>query len=95
VHRNMVMTGSDSGKIYVWKDLKIIHSVSAHEGAINCIEHSAELNYVVSGGQDGKIVIWKVDYKMQGFAKRLVVESLAEFSLKVDKEEPLTNHHNI
>ena len=63
--KDLIITGADNGKLYIWRNYKLVTYVNAHEGAVNCLEYSGkESNILVSGGIDGKIMLWKIEYKI-------------------------------
>ncbi|CAG9335031.1 unnamed protein product [Blepharisma stoltei] len=77
----VLVTGADDGKVYIWKDEKLVKRVAGHEGCIYSIDTCEELSLITTGGQDGHIVVWKLTVKQSTFGYLAQLDSLREYSL--------------
>lgn len=83
----VLITGADDGKVYIWREEKLVKRVAGHEGCIYSLDTCDELSLIATGGQDGHIVIWKLTVKQSTFGYLAQLDSLREYSLN----DPATN----
>jgi len=96
--KNLIITGADNGKLYIWRNYKLVTYVNAHKGAVNCLEYSdKDSNILISAGIDGTVKLWKIEYKF-ALNQRAVpaqIVHMSDFSLLNDKSEPLSDRTHI
>ncbi|XP_068670039.1 protein FAN-like isoform X4 [Montipora foliosa] len=58
----MVLAGGESGYLQIWDLINVqeVCRITAHEGAIRCIDVSSDGCTVVTGGEDGQVIVWKL-----------------------------------
>ena len=65
--RGVVVTGTVTGHLYVWKGRNMIRPIKAHEKSVTCM-HAAHGGWssaaLVTGSKDGTIKLWDADLKL-------------------------------
>ena len=56
-----VVTGGESGEIYVWSDNKVVQAIKAHDKGLTAMYGTD--GGLVTGGMDGKVCMWTHDLK--------------------------------
>ncbi|CAD8179044.1 unnamed protein product [Paramecium octaurelia] len=58
-----IMVSNEKSAIKIWKfseeTLELLHSQDVHQGNINCLVYSKQLNSFISGSEDQTIICWK------------------------------------
>ena len=57
-----ILTGCESGKIYLWLNFELVHVLhDAHQAAVRCLEADHANDIIISGGKDGLILFLKIE----------------------------------
>ena len=78
----VLLTGGDDGKIYIWREEKLLKRVSGHERCVLSMDANEDLGLVTTGGLDGHIAVWKLTVKQSTFGYYAQLDCLREYSLQ-------------
>ena len=62
VHRDdAVVTGASDGRVYIWRDFKVVHHFEAHGLGSPCLSLQHADGFLFTGGGDGLVKRWRLD----------------------------------